>query len=37
MVYYWCWDRTNGILITINNYTPLDVLPEGVNFVNGFI
>jgi hypothetical protein len=28
-------DRTNRILITINNYTPLDVLPEDVNFING--
>ena len=28
-------DRTNRILITINNYTPLTVLPEDVSFING--
>ncbi len=28
-------DKTNRILVTINNYTPLLELPEGVEFRNG--
>ena len=28
-------DKTNRILITINNYTPLTVLPKDVSFING--